>query len=169
MKTYNTALDYLSLAVAHQRAGKPVEAAQFFLEACAAPDAVRAVAIIETSNGQAFATTAAAKAEAKKIAASKKQAQASAPAKAKATVLKAKKRLAANEDGMEAEDGVVEFEPAEPAEPAEAEEPLEAAEEEIEVEDEDDGEDEDEISFDETFAKTLAAMTQERAKPKAKK
>ncbi len=74
LSKYNRALDFTSLAIAKFRAGDAVMAAKLFAQAATAPDAVRAVQIIEASNGQAFATI---------LAATKK------PVKAAATQVKA--------------------------------------------------------------------------------
>lgn len=61
MKQYNRSLDYVTLAMAKGRAGDTQAAAKLFAKAISAPDAVRAVAILEASNKQAFEATAKAK------------------------------------------------------------------------------------------------------------
>lgn len=66
MKIYNRSLDYMTLAMAKGRQGKTVEAAKLFAKAITASDAVRAIAILETSNKQAFEATAKAKTIAKR-------------------------------------------------------------------------------------------------------
>lgn len=75
MNKYNRSLDFLALAIAKARQGNPVMAAKLFSKAVGAPDVVRAQAILEVSNKQAYEAQAAAKVEAaakaKKLAASK--------------------------------------------------------------------------------------------------
>lgn len=66
MKTHNKALDYVVLAMAQGRKGNMTTAAKLFAEAIKQPDAVRAIATLETSNRMAFEATA------KRIQASKK-------------------------------------------------------------------------------------------------
>lgn len=51
---YNRSLDYLALAMNELRKGKPVLAARLLQTASVQPDAEKALAIIEASNGQAF-------------------------------------------------------------------------------------------------------------------
>lgn len=60
MKTYNRALDYVTLAMATARKGDVTTAAKLFAKAISAHDSTRAIAILEASNKQAFAATAAA-------------------------------------------------------------------------------------------------------------
>ncbi len=59
MKVYNRSLDYITLAMAKGRSGDTAQAAKLFAKAIAAPDALRAIAVLETSNAQAFEATAA--------------------------------------------------------------------------------------------------------------
>lgn len=86
MKVYNRSLDYITLAMATGRRGDPVAAAKLFAKAIQEPDCVRAVAILEASNKQAFT---AAKVQAK-------------------TAVAASKRLKANEEFDMGEDADLE-------------------------------------------------------------
>src|ERR1700694_1662706 len=63
MKAYNRSLDFVTLAMAKARGGDATTAAKLFAKAIKAPDAMRAIAILEASNKQAYAnkTTAAKK------------------------------------------------------------------------------------------------------------
>ncbi|QBX06494.1 hypothetical protein H1O16_gp081 [Burkholderia phage BcepSaruman] len=53
---YNRSLDFVALAMDNMQKGRIKTAAKFFQDACTAPDAPRALAIIEASNGHAYAT-----------------------------------------------------------------------------------------------------------------
>lgn len=76
MKTYNRALDFMALAAVQFTKGRPQVAAKLMVKATASSDFAQAIAIIEASNGQAFAAKEAEKARlaaaAKKVAAKKK-------------------------------------------------------------------------------------------------
>ncbi len=136
MKVYNRSLDYITLAMAKGRQGDVVQAAKLFAKAIQEPDAVRAVAILEASNRQAF--TAA-------------KVQAKAQVKA-AVAVAASKRLKANEEfdlgdqddveGLAGDEDTV----------------IESAADE----DEDDGEDGDD--FDAQFASVLAGMSKAKVR-----
>ncbi len=71
MKVYNRSLDYVALAMATARGGDAAKAAKLFAKAIQEPDAVRAVAILEASNKQAF-TAAKVEAKAAKTVAAKR-------------------------------------------------------------------------------------------------
>lgn len=159
MKTYNRALDLIALAMQQVQKGNPTTAAKLLVKAATAPDADRAIGILEASNAQAFAATAAAKKE--KVAAAAKP----APAKAavKPTPTKAASRVKADEEVEDDLADLVEDEEAE-GEEGEAEEFEEAEEDEEEL-------DEDEAMGD-TIAAVLASMIKTKASaapaPKAK-
>jgi hypothetical protein len=61
MKTYNKALDYITLAMVAGRQGKVEVAAKLFQKAITATDAITAVSILETSNKHAFEVQSAAR------------------------------------------------------------------------------------------------------------
>lgn len=134
MKAYNKALDHTLMALAYARQGKVELAASEFKLATTQPDTLRAMAILEANNKQAYAVEAAAKVEAK--------AKTKAKAAAKPAVKASKKVVAEfeivdddSEVDMDDEDDVVE------------DEEVDASEEEMEDDE-----------FTDTFASTLKRM-----------
>ncbi len=162
MKHYNRSLDYVALAMAHGRNGNVEKAAKLFAKAIAAPDAVRAVAILETSNKMAFAKVqAAAKKEtaaaAKAAPAKEVKAAAKAPVTAKAKPTKVEAEFDMGEDD-DIDDLVADDE----EDDGEDDAPEDDSDDEVDAGAEDD---EDEETFDEQFAAVLSSLQ----KPKSKK
>lgn len=142
MKTYNRSLDFVVLAMAQGRKGNTTMAAKLFAKAIAEPDCVRAVAILEASNKQAYAVQAAA---------------------SKAKKVEAAKRVQASDefdvgDDTDLEDLVTSDEMGDDA--GDEGDDVEGLDEEVEASEED----EDDEGFDEQFASVLASMKKKDTK-----
>jgi hypothetical protein len=153
MKTYNRALDFMALAAVQFQQGRVKTAAKLMAKCIASSDFDRAIAIVESSNDEAFQLKAAAKAQAVAVAAKKR--------KTLAAEDQALESLVGDIDELEDDTDVVDEEADEDEEEVDAEfEADEGEPEEVE---------EEESGPEENFATALAALKKKPAVAAKKK